>query len=138
VEPIFRELGVRVVHRLTLSRYGELINTAEVFILFSHWSDNCIEFADGLRKVADVASIIPVNYDKILDLCVCRSEPLVSAVRGTRPHCLVRYVAERAVIPRDWLLFFMVLFRYLSDRRVSYIQALEVVVQEFLSKRKGW
>src|SRR5205085_2432337 len=54
VEPIFRQLGVSVVHQLTLCRYRELVSTSEVFILFSHWSGNSIEFADNLWSVQEV------------------------------------------------------------------------------------
>jgi hypothetical protein len=133
IEPMFRGLGVRVVHQLSLSRFGELLNTAEVFILFSHWLDNRIELSDGLRDVIDVVNAVPSNYEKILDLCVCRSEPLVGALRAGRPKCLIRYVAEQSVIPRYWLFFFLVVFKYLNSRQASYLEAVEVAVREFLA-----
>jgi hypothetical protein len=129
VERIIRNLDTRVVHGLTLARFGALVATADVFILFTHWIGEQVEFADGLQPIAPIVEAIPQTYAGILDLCVCRSDRFAAAVRSARTGCLVRHVAERAVTPAYWLYFFMVLFKYLEHHDTSYLNAVAEVIR---------
>ena len=133
VGPQMSALGVQVVHELTVGRFGALVNAATVFILFSHWNGEAVEFADGLQSTTTVAQVIPTDYAGILDLCVCRSESLASKVRSTRPKCLVRHVVGTEITPSYWLFFMLVLFKVLQNQPMSYLDGVERVVKEFLS-----
>ena len=49
LENIYKELGVKIVHKLTIENFGQILQSKkfDVVILFSHWSKDAIEFNDG-------------------------------------------------------------------------------------------
>src|SRR5437660_4940776 len=93
VEPAIRSIGVRTIHRLTLSEFRRLLfeDRVRVLIVFSHWSDESVEFAEGLHKVSEVIESIPKDYSGILDLGICHPECLYLGVLSSREGCLLSY-----------------------------------------------
>lgn len=135
--PIYEEAGLRVVHNMSLADFGAFFSDSKnkVIILFSHWHEDQVEFADGLVEIEAIVDKIPLNYEGIIDLCVCHPTQLSLAIREKRPYCLVRYIPREAT-PAFWLYFYVVLFRYLEQKDISYLQALEDVIKQFLSTKK--
>ena len=125
--------GVQVVPGVTLKSFGELFRLRRsVVILFAHWSDDRVEFADGLKPIDRVIEAVPEEFGGILDLCVCHPEALATGMRVRRPNCLVKRTVRQAV-PKVWLYFYLALFGYLKDTDDFYMAALEAVTKEFLA-----
>lgn len=145
IEPAMRRLRVPIVQNLDRGHFQALTRSASVVILFSHWCDQGIEFADGLCSVSVVAETVAPEFEGILDLCVCRSTELAAAVRSKR-RCIVRHTVDvvdpassvtpipSEVTPEYWLYFFMMLFKHLDQVDTSYPSAFEHVMNLFLKE----
>jgi hypothetical protein len=48
-----------------------------------------VEFADGMRTIAEVVTALPRRYAGFLDMTVCNSVILGEAIKAARPHCIV-------------------------------------------------
>lgn len=131
--PIFTQLGLHIQYDLTLPQFGELCRDSkfDVIILFSHWLDNAVEFADGLAETESIITQIPPGFSNFLDLCVCHPESLIIALREHRPNCLTRYI-DKPATPKVWLYFYLELFNYLKQQEVTYLQALEGTLARIL------
>ncbi len=99
-------------------------------VLFSHWADDAVEFADGLVPGARVVDAVPVSFTGVFDLCVCHPMSLVNRLNELRPNCIVKHSAKPA-IPLYWLYFYRMLFGGLR-RHPTYVTALDEVVQAIL------
>jgi hypothetical protein len=133
VEPAIKSLGVRVVHNLTLEDFGELFRQQPyAIILFCHWQNEAIEFADGVKPVPALISKVPDAFSGLLDLCVCHPESLAVSLHNSRPNCLTRYTNTPA-IPAYWLYFYWALFKVLRDSDMTYLDALETTIRFFTS-----
>lgn len=133
VEPAIKALGARVVHDLTLEGFGELFRRRPgAIILFCHWQNEAIEFADGLKTVPDVIDKVPIDFSGLLDLCVCHPESLAVSLHNSRPNCLTRFT-NKAATPAYWLYFYWALFKVLKDSDTTYLDALEATVRSFTS-----
>jgi hypothetical protein len=132
--------GVTLVTNLNLRDCGSLFAKGDlrVFILFSHWKDNCVEFHDGLAPFSSFIKEVPWDFAGILDLCVCHPIALVDELEQSRPHCLVRYIPREAK-PVYWLSYYKALFSLLQSGARTYPQAMEDLTIGLLNstKRKG-
>lgn len=138
VEPALRELGVRIRTEITLSQFGQLFTGEfDVVILFAHWRQGAIEFADGLAEVSSIVPAVPREFNGLLDLCVCHPTDLVIALERTRSNLLKKYLGERKATPRVWLNFYVALFTHLRDENVTYLKGIEDVIHEFLNGTKS-
>jgi hypothetical protein len=137
LSPIITELGVSIIYDLKFRDFETLFNKnkIDVIVLFSHWNSNSIEFDDGLADIQSIVNKIPLDFYGILDLCVCHPEELTKMLRKFRPNCLVKYTHKKAT-PFLWIYFYMVLLKYLKDYDVTYLEALEKIINEFLTNNK--
>lgn len=135
VEPVLTNLGLKVIHKLKLKEFGELFkhNKYDVIILFSHWENNAVEFADGFADETGILGQIPEAFSGIVDFCVCNPRPLTINLRIERPNCLIRY-SKNPAMPFFWLYFYLVLFKHLKQQDKTYLEAMEDVVHEFSKK----
>lgn len=137
VEPVISKFGARVLHDVTLAGFGSIFSDdpPDVAILFSHWKDQSVEFADGLAHVSRIIEQVPLGFSGLLDLCVCHPENLAIRLRHSRPNCLVRFTNKIAT-PYLWLYFYMTVFKILHENNVTYLQALEMAIDAFIKKRE--
>jgi hypothetical protein len=136
VKPLMTKLGVEVRTEVTLEQFGHLfgIEQFDVIILFAHWHSKAVEFHSGLVDIPSIVENVPINFDGIIDLCVCHPEALAIALRVSRPNCLVKYVNEKAD-PAFWLYFYLALFTHMNQHDLGYLTALADVIREFLRKK---
>lgn len=145
VEPRLVKLGLKIVHKLTLQDFGKLFRDSsnKVIILFSHWKDNTVEFFDGMATEDEIISVIPNDFDGIIDLCVCHPNNLPIRIRNhLPPTSLIRYTNVKNT-PVIWLYFYWSVFTILGDSKDSddddsntpyyeaYLKALEKSIKEF-------
>jgi hypothetical protein len=151
VELVFKELGVTVIHNLTLDAFGNLFkeSTAKIIILFAHWQEDAkskVEFYDGLKCLDDIIAQIPINFHNLLDLNICRSKGLADALKKFRPNCYYRCKADifenrkGEAVKLDFMLrFYMVFFKHLNRSETTYFNAYREVAHSFfkLLKQEG-
>lgn len=124
VYPLLRDSGIKLVEDFSLEDLARSCSGgARVVALFSHWTGDRIEFADGLRGADDVVAAIPRQFDGILDLTVCHPMPVVQAVDAER-SCLVK-VSRRDVPPDLGFAVYALVFTALKERQTCYLTALE-------------
>jgi hypothetical protein len=135
--PRLRTLGVRICEALTLAEFGEQLvrKDTRVLIVFSHFTDAEIEFADGLASLPNIISRIPIHYDGVLDLCVCHPTRLIPTLEVQRPLCLKKFV-DLPVRPAFWIHVYRVLFETLNSSPCDYLSALERAISA-LSRGHG-
>jgi hypothetical protein len=133
VEQPFRELGVKVCREVTVKQFGQLFGGEfDAVILFAHWRADAVEFADGFADVPSIIAEISVEFDGLLDLCVCHPNDLVIALVQERPNLLTKYLQTEQATPRLWLYFYVALFTYLRDENTTYLRGLEDVIRAFM------
>jgi hypothetical protein len=130
------EMGLRIIPDLTLGDFNKALAdpTVAVFTLLSHWrEDDAIEFREGFADREVFVSHVPEKFAGVIDLCICleKKEKLIPELRKRRPRCLPRHTKCKAT-PALWLSFYQVLYDYVRDYDVSYLQALEIVTKGFL------
>jgi hypothetical protein len=133
--PALNQFGVRVLRDISMEGFWELFaqKDVSVVILFSHWTNRnggAVEFAEGLVSTPAIVDAVPMSFAGVVDLCVCHPEALTTALRALRPNSLVRYV-EVDVIPYYWLPFYAALFNHIENNNVTYLRALEEVIESF-------
>jgi hypothetical protein len=149
---ILENIGVTVIHRLTLEDFGKLLNrnTAKVIILFSHWKEEphhtnlkhafngSVEFHDGLKSPDEIIRRIPNNFSNMLDLNVCRSKALAEALKRTRPNCYFRRkidvfeTGNGDEVKLDIMLhFYKILLKHLARTSKTYFNAYMEVIESF-------
>lgn len=119
------ELGVAVRREAPLQQLTEACRSSRVVVLFSHWTDDRVEFDDGLQAIDEVTAAVPSMFNGVIDLCVCHPDSLVMQLRRDRPNCLVKRTRSKARVSY-WLQFYEVLFRVLSEREIAYSDAVAV------------
>lgn len=119
-----------VVPRLTLSDFGRMLGGQfAVVVLFSHFDSDHIEFHDGFVDSDEVLEAVPVAFEGILDLCVCHPASLVRRL-DSEWSCLVKWT-DRPTAPAYWLMIYETLFTVLHTRKLSYLDALEEIMNGF-------
>ena len=134
--PVLSEFGVTVIQKIDPESFSKLFRESiyDVIILFSHWHNDTIELSDHLYNISNIVDAIPYEFNGILDLCVCHPENLTILLRRDRPNCLTRYTQQKAT-PYIWLHFYLVLFKNLMERELTYLQALEITIDAFLHNK---
>lgn len=114
--------------------------------LLRHSTTSEVEFYDGLKSIYEIVCQIPARYQGFLDLNVCQCDDLTMALRKCRPACHFKFKRDdpeededAGVKPDSMLLFYLIFFKHLASRNLSYLQAFKEVFAAFikLSKRKG-
>jgi|SRR5262249_52272735 len=131
--PAINSLGVDVFRDASLADFKALLSRQQhsVIILFAHWKDDSVEFADGLALFPSIVEAVPYSYQGFIDLCVCHPMSLAMELRNARPACVVRFTNAEAT-PALWLYFYLALFKLLQESRITYLSALETTIHEFL------
>jgi hypothetical protein len=126
VRPAFEGLGVTVATDVSLVNFGTLLKRSDidVIILFSHWGEDQVEFADSLHAISEVMEQIPQTFSGFLDLCVCHPEKLAIEMRKNRQEALTRYIPVRAT-PYIWLYFYLTVLKLLEGKNMTYMEALD-------------
>ena len=107
-------------------------------ILFSHWtSGDEVEFINGMATVEDIIAAVPVEFQGVVDLCVCHPAKLATALQRERPRCFVKSSPDRAIHFTFWLHFYEVLVEVLLHKQVDYCQAIEQTILLFDCTRLG-
>lgn len=134
IEPVLREWKVTVIQDLTVAGLGSLFrNRFDVIILFSHWKGDAVELFDGFVDPCGFLKQVPEEFSGLIDLCVCHPCALTLALRRYRNKCLVKDITTKAT-PGFWLYFYLALFKLLKDEDLTYLAALERVVDMFIKK----
>jgi hypothetical protein len=89
--------GVLVALDVTLADWAGLVRQRRVMSLFAHWhpptgeneADGKIEFSDSSVILPRIIDQIPEGYSGILDLAVCNSIVMGTAIKQKRPRCTV-------------------------------------------------
>lgn len=144
------DIGVTVIHRLTLEDFGTLFkyHTAKVIILFSHWKEDAstgrVEFYDGLKGPDEIVRRIPPDFSSMLDLNVCRSKALADALKRTRPDCYFRHkidmfdTGNADKVKLDIMLhFYKILLTQLARTPMTYFNAYIEVIEAFSKLHAG-
>jgi hypothetical protein len=121
------KLGVTVCVNFN-TRDVPQIENFKVATIFAHHDDSIsqVEMADGLQPVTTIMEHFPDAYDKILDLTLCRSIPLQTAIRTRFKKCLV--VANKLEAnPEFRLLCYSKAISYLQSADMSYVDAISKV-----------
>lgn len=126
LKPDIDRLRVQLHTDLTLQEFENLFHSeaADVVILFAHWDTHHVEFFDGPAGVASVAEKVPRAYSGILDLCVCDQKELATTLRQGRRDCVIGFT-NRGATPYRWLYFYTVVFKYLREYDLTYLEAFE-------------
>jgi hypothetical protein len=158
VMPEISRLGTAVQVNVTMEQFGNFFVDGHfrAVILYAHWKGegvtdfktadgpggteccdepwSAVEFFDGFQPVANIVDKVPPDFNGVLDLCVCRPEPLVAALHRDRPACVVKDTNGSAM-PHRWLYFHLSLFKLLSATEIEYTNAVAATIKPFLKKR---
>ena len=118
-----------------MTDFAECFPSKRVVILFSHWIDDSVEFDDGLHGLDAIVSQVPVEFDGVVDLCVCHPCALVMRLRRERPECLVKRTRSKARVS-FWLQFYQILFRVLAAGDLAYSDAVAVTLHQLKGDRE--
>ena len=117
-----------IVTALTMPTFSKLLaGKFSVVVLFSHFDCDHVEFHDGFVSSQRVLDAVPLDFEGILDLCVCHPSSLVKKLDADRP-CLVKWT-ERPTAPAYWLMIYEALFTALQSQRLTYLEALDEIMK---------
>jgi hypothetical protein len=120
--------NVHVERTVTAERLSALLSGAfDVVTLFSHGTENSVEFTDGLVEVNSIVDCVPLNYSGFIDLCVCHPLGLVNELKFRRPNCHVKW-EPLEVEPVEWMYIYPLLFSELARGQSTYLQAWKNVI----------
>lgn len=146
VKEYLEAYGLRIHTDISLEDFRAKFHdkTNKVIILFSHWSNNSIEFKEGLIPFERVSDCIPHNYPGILDLCVCHPTAWIESLEKTHPALIKRYLSNaeetesenepRGATPAIWLHFYRLVMKYLLDEELTYFDAITKAALLLLDK----
>lgn len=125
-----RDLGGLVAAPATLQAWSRLVHSRRVVALIAHWAARTegdrIEFADGLVTVDQLVSVLPPDYNGVLDLTTCHSTRAIRWIKRARPGCTV--LANRGETDLDIrLAVYRQILRVLQRERTSYVEAASKV-----------
>lgn len=133
--PVWRALGARVhtgVTAQTLAREIAQGPTA-LLVLLSHWVDEpepAIELFDGMRPVAEVAALLPADFDGAVDLCICQSLALSKQVHARCPKAIVKWLNVPAT-PVVWFHILTLTLRIMHDEAQTYLYAVDKALRSY-------
>jgi hypothetical protein len=133
--------GVHFFENVTLNDFSKVVlQKHELIILMSHCKnggteEEAIEFNNGLKGSCDVLDIIPLKYDKILDLGICNPSYFSSLVQARRPAMVLRYAAvEISII--YWSIFYSELLIEIVENKRDYFDAYKEALYNMLDFKK--
>jgi hypothetical protein len=138
VLPWFKQWGVNVVENATLADFhrATYLSKIKVVILFSHWTQNCAEFDDGLWSVPEIVNGISIDFNGYIDLTICHPIGLALTIRRERPSVLLtKYVTKQAYTD-IWMNYFFIVFKILKCRQETYLSASTQAAKLFLNGRR--
>lgn len=121
---------VNLIPELTFAAFREAFSTYRVVVLFSHWADDQVEFADRMVPTDEIIEAVPEAFDGVIDLCVCHPVSLAAGLRMKRAYCLSRFI-NREATPLLWLHYYQVLFEHLKRTPLTYLKATDDVIKTF-------
>jgi len=136
---MFKDNRVYVDYDQIVRHHLKEINIETYLELLRNTATSKVEFFDGLKGLYDIVEKIPTEFYGVLDLNVCQVEDLAFAVRKCRPDCHPIYKmefihekekGEEGVDPAFMLRFYLVLFKYLKCKDLTYFRALIDVADE--------
>jgi hypothetical protein len=128
----YRLLGVDVRTSVTGIAFADLLLAKKwkVILLFTHWRDGDVEFADRFWNHVELTELTPLNANRILDLCVCHPTELVRKLASERKSLRLCWTDKRRT-PFVWFSFYDSLFRLLSKGSYSYFNGFRATATAY-------
>jgi len=130
------KLGVNIVCDVSSPEMSTILSaTSNILTIFvSHWDDdkNQVEMRDGMISIQSVVDLLPNPFGGVLDCCICLPQPLVRAIRLSRPTAPV-FFAECRRTPFIWFKYYEDFFWYLEHHDASYFQATKEVMSAWVA-----
>jgi hypothetical protein len=115
---------IPVIRQARLADFREQFkDNNRIIVLFTHWQNEQIEFADGMHPYQVVAAAVPTGYHGLVDLCVCHPLGLPEAIKARSQDCFVRYTSTKSTVGY-WLEFYTVFLQVLVDTPCTYADAI--------------
>lgn len=130
--PMIVSLGCTVVTQVGSQEIRRAFEK-RVVIVFSHWTSEGIELADGLMDISVFRECVPADYCGTVDLCACHPWGLADAIKGKAPNCLVHLVLD-SITPSFWIEIIRLALVTINRYQMSYSQALGLVIQDVVKK----
>jgi len=118
----FSSYGFSFNESVTFSNFIKLIDNSHVNILFSHCKtgvDEAIELFDRLVPKDEFVNAIPLNYNKVLDLSVCKPEFTARELKDKRRDEIVKSVTK-SISFMLWLYFYGLAFEIIYKQKAEY------------------
>jgi hypothetical protein len=118
----FSSYGFSFNESVTFSNFIKLIDNSHVNILFSHCKtgvDEAIELFDRLVPKDEFVNAIPLNYNKVLDLSVCKPEFTARELKDKRRDAIVKSVTK-SISFMLWLYFYGLAFEIIYKQKAEY------------------
>ena len=133
---VARQLGADVRMNFALGDLDTSLREGHglCLILFAHWREDGVEFADGYATSDTIINHIPTSFSGILDLCVCHPGKLVGKIRNSRPDigAISWTTASRTL--GLWVGFYQALLFLLARGDLTYTSALNIVLEGFYER----
>lgn len=133
----FSSYGFSFNESVTFSNFLELIDNSHVNILFTHCKtgdDEAIEFFDRLVPKDEFVNAIPFNYNKVIDLSVCKPEFTAKELKDKRRYAIVKSV-NNPISFMFWLYFYGFAFEIIYKEKVEYYSnAIEQTLSKIYSQ----
>lgn len=128
------QLGVHLVEHSSLDDFNDVWSYGyHAVVLFSHWSNDGIEYRDGFVSLEDVAAAIPDKILCTLDLCVCHPQRLVEMLNVTHRSLLTKSIWHKAD-PKYWCMFYEAFFVLLESKEISYPDGIDEIASAFMTR----
>lgn len=135
----FCQFGFSFMELVTFDDFINSIELHHVNILFSHCKTGekeAIEFYDKLVYQNEFIDSIPFNYNKVIDLSVCKPEHIALALKDQRRTAIVKS-SNKPISFMYWLYFYGITFEIIYKQKVEYYSnALELSITKLNSKKK--
>jgi len=118
------KLGVKVCLNFSLADFKQIQNY-DVATIFAHHDDklNMVELFDGMQNVDIIIKSMPNDYDRILDMTMCRSISLQTAVTRHFKNCIIA-ANKMETNPEFRLLCYSKTISLLQSENINYIDAI--------------
>lgn len=136
----WENLGIKIYTGATLNVLYDALQDDQTtcLCLVSHWVLNPqrIEFFNGLIPIEEVASVFPIEWDGVLDLCICQSLELAKLVSNRCIKATVKKTSSKEknkemATPAVWFYIYTLAFRLVREHKISYLEALDVAIHLF-------
>lgn len=107
---------------VTFSNFLKLIDNSHVNILFSHCktgNDEAIELFDRLVPKDEFINGIPLHYNKVIDLSVCKPKFTADELKVKRRDAIVKSV-NKPISFMLWIYFYGLAFEIIYKQKAKY------------------